>query len=373
MIDDTCITTSGDCYNPEPPRLWNRLENNCSYDSQNIQNIQNNTTVTLPLVDISVPYSEYDIWMSYLNKGNVLQYKKNAANFTKNQIFTRIVNNLWVNRNTSWATQNMTTGYTNPNSLSLKRVGNYENIAIRKSDNSILGKTILPVTCKPNKDSTTNYVLPDSNPIIPSPNTPPVVLPPSEPSNDTNITIPKRPDVSLDDFFVIPDGGKLLCNTFEDICTGKIVDMTVSDLDAQLTTSSDVPAKIDVLYWNDRIATWYPRQTYTMSTSGNKFPTNSKDLRSAVNPLPATITNISFDNIKGNIDLYWTQSNNCIIVNEYDLYQNDILYISFSGTLRNISISISIDPNQTNLYTYFLIGRNGKTNSKMSNVVSITV
>ena len=373
MINDNCITTSGDCYNPEPPRLWNRLENSCAYDNPNSQNIQNNTLVTLPLLNIQVPYSEYAVRMAYLNKGNVLQYKKNAANLTKNQIYSRIVHDLWTNRNTSWATQNMSTGYTNPNSQSLKRVGNYENIAIRKSDNSIIGKTNLAVTCKKNKDSITNYVLPDSNPVIPSPNKPPDVLPPSVLPNDNDIIIPKRPDIIPDDFFVIPDGGKLICNTFEDVCTGKIIEGNVSEFDAQLTTASDVPGNMEVLYWNDGIATWYPRQTYTMSTSGNKFPMNSKDLRSAVNPLPATITNILFDNTKGNIELFWTQSNNCIIVNEYDLYQNDVLYISFSGQLRNISISIDINANQQTTYSYFLIGRNGKTNSKMSNIVSITV
>ena len=48
------------------------------------------------------------------------------------------------------------------------------------------------------------------------------------------------------------------------------------------TTDSDVPGKAELLYWDSRLQTWYPRQRYTMNNSGTKWPEGYKGFISAV-------------------------------------------------------------------------------------------
>jgi hypothetical protein len=84
---------------------------------------------------------------------------------------------------------------------------------------------------------------------------------------------------------VIQDGGTLICSIKENLCTGK-TSQTISQQLCNLTTDSDVPGPIQPLCWNDGTPTWYPRTRYTMTNSGNKWPTNYKLLVAAQNTCP---------------------------------------------------------------------------------------
>jgi len=189
----------GPFYNPVPPREWSRVQNQCTYLTGSPP-----TTINVPLLGITVPFNALAYQVALINKGNVLQYKKNSSNLTKNQRYSQIAKGMWTNRNTTWATQS--DKYSNPNTQSLKRVG---------------AETIL-VNGIP-----------------------------------------------------IPDGGNLLCNVTENPITGETV-VQPANQNYHPTSDSDVPGRIQQLYWNERIQTWYPRQRYTMNNSTDKWPINSK-------------------------------------------------------------------------------------------------
>lgn len=96
-------------YNPNPPRVWSRVQNSCSVIAYN-----NND----PAANSNFAKADYEKQM--LLKGNILQYKKNSSNLTKKQRYTQIAKGMWTNRTKTWATQSDT--YTNPNMTSLLRV-----------------------------------------------------------------------------------------------------------------------------------------------------------------------------------------------------------------------------------------------------------
>jgi hypothetical protein len=98
-------------YNPQPPRVWTRVQNPCS-TNQNNTNIQNDI-VYIPLTNQYVTPLEAQYQAQLLSKGNILQYKNNSANLTKSQKYSRISNGLSITRKKSYATQSVT--YTNPN------------------------------------------------------------------------------------------------------------------------------------------------------------------------------------------------------------------------------------------------------------------
>lgn len=242
------MACDGKTYIPNPPRLWNRVQLPCSnYDLSPIQ------------------------YYNYLmkQKGNILQYKNNSSCFTKNQIYSKMAHNNWTNRNTTWATQN-DSGYTNPNSKSLKR-NNTTNIII--SSPGII-ETSLPITC-PSVPNTNKIVLPNNesgqgggslNPELPSVKSETggggTVLPPT-PNQDT----PLEP-------IVVQDFGTLLCNVTENPCTSFSQTKKANQF-YHPTSDSDVPGKIELLYWDENTQTWYPRNNYSMNTSGNKWPTTT--------------------------------------------------------------------------------------------------
>lgn len=178
---------------------------------------------------VQLSISEAD-QIAMLNKGNVLQYKANSSNLTKAQKYSKIAKGQWINRNTTWATQSAR-GYTNPNTTSLKRTGNVVNVALNPISGAIIGPTLEPLTC----------------PLIP---------------------INSKP-------LVIQDGGVLICSVQEDVCTGN-TKSTISQKICNPTTDSDVPGPIQDLCWNNGTQTWFPRQRYIMTNSGNKFPYNYK-------------------------------------------------------------------------------------------------
>lgn len=209
----------GPYYLPQPPRAWNRVQNQCTYFTGSPP-----ATVRVPLLGITVPFSALAYQTALINKGNVLQYKKNSSNLTKQQRYSQIAKGKWTNRTTTWATQS--DKYSNPNTKSLKRVGT-ENITLDGIP------TNLPITC------------------------------PLSPGYD-----PAAPVVIL-------NSGNLICNTTENICTGETVTQPANRL-FNPTSASDVPGPIQELYWNDRIQTWYPRQNLTMNNSTDKWPYNAK-------------------------------------------------------------------------------------------------
>lgn len=205
----------GPFYNPIPTREWSRVQDQCTYFTGSPP-----PTINVPLLGITVPFDVASYYKDLLRKGNVLQYKKNSSNLTKSQRYSQIAKGMWTNRNTTWATQS--DKYSNPNTKSLKRVGNI-NITLDRT------QTFLPVTC---------------------------------PTNLVNQV-------------VIPDLGNLICNTTENICTGETTTQRANKF-LNPTTDSDVPGTIQELYWNPKIQTWYPKQRLTMNNSTNKWPYNSK-------------------------------------------------------------------------------------------------
>jgi hypothetical protein len=190
-------------YLPIPPRAWTRVNNRCTYD---------------------LSFNEgYDPFIfervAQINKGNVLQYKKNSSQLTKQQRYSQIAKGLWTNRSKTWATQSDI--YTNPNTTSLKRVGYVE---------TTRDDVIDPFNC------------PNAN---------------------------------------FKDGGTLVCGTFENPCTGQVIERTFQP-NYYPTTDSNVPGPLKLLYWDPRLQTWYPKVRRTMNNSGNKWPVNYKLFTSAV-------------------------------------------------------------------------------------------
>jgi hypothetical protein len=96
-------------YNPNPPRVWSRVQNPCSVIAYKNDD---------PGANSDFARADYERQM--LLKGNILQYKKNSSNLTKKQRYTQIAKGMWTNRTKTWATQSDT--YSNPNMTSLLRV-----------------------------------------------------------------------------------------------------------------------------------------------------------------------------------------------------------------------------------------------------------
>jgi hypothetical protein len=202
--------------------------------------------------------------LALLNKGNVLQYKKNSSLLTKQQVYSKIVNGNWTNRTTTWATQS--DKYTNPNTNYLKRIGgewisaNGENADPPSCvDNRLPNNKILP----------SNQNMSNNNPIIPPP-------PPNNPNNNGNSIPMVSPDINKTPNGIL-DFGNLICNTTENICTGETFTRKANS-NWHPTTDSDVPGPIKELYWNPRIQTWYPRQRLIMNNSTDKWPYNAKGI-----------------------------------------------------------------------------------------------
>lgn len=346
------------CYLPRPPRDWSRVQNSCSL----ITNIDNQSLVRDPYTKQLVPANVLAKKIAMLNKGNVLQYKANSSNLTKIQRYSKIATGQWVNRNTTWATQT-TRGYTNPNSTSLKRSGNVNNIAIDPITGAIIGQTTDPLTC-PQPIITINEALPTnmgSSTVIEN------GMPPSIEPTPASETFPPIIADTPTEPIVIQDGGILICSVQENPCT-KETKTTRSQQLCNPTTDSDVPGTIQELCWNDGTQTWYPRSRYIMTNSTNKWPTNAV-LTSAVILYPPTIISIiSNNNI---VTLTWTQTENCLPVSIFYIFQNNILVQNVPGIIFTTDIVVD----NCNTYSYFIVAStNGSTIlSEPSNTVSIDI
>ena len=105
----------GPNYNPNPHRLWSRVQSQCTY----VNNNEIATTAYIPALKQNIPMEDVAYQLSVINKGNILQYKCNSANITKSQKYSLIAKGAW-NRKKAWATQ--TQSYSNPNTNSFQRV-----------------------------------------------------------------------------------------------------------------------------------------------------------------------------------------------------------------------------------------------------------
>ena len=240
----------GPTYNPQPPREWYRYNTPC-ISLLNSETLKNAETIAM------------------LAKGNILQYKKNSASITKNQRYAQIAKGSWTNRNTTWATQSDT--YTNPNTTSLQRVGYTGSV---DGVNTIFD----PRICPPFIPVIIDDVLPDigkdgtESPIIPP-------LPKRKPHPINPVLPPIIPEPIIPDE-IIPDGGSLVCNTVENICTGEIISKIRNPI-CYPTSDSDVPGRIQLLCYNDGLPTYYPKTKLTYGNSNNKWPVNAKFIFSA--------------------------------------------------------------------------------------------
>ena len=293
-------------YLPVPPKAWYRVENRCTFD---------------------ISYNDgYDPLIynraAQINKGNVLQYKKNSTHLTKNQKYSQIAKGLWTNRTKTWATQSDV--YTNPNMLSLKRVGFVE---YPKNDIS--------------------------------------------PSSPANIGGPFVPVSSINDPFNCPnftfkDGGTLICGVYQDPCTGTVIERTFQP-NYYPTSDSDVPGKIELLYWDPRLQSWYPKVRRTMNNSTDKWPVNYKLFTSAIKPnAPVLSINAYTTNT---VSLSWTvRKSNCIPISNYNIYDiNNNLIKVVDYKINNYTI----DNLTSGKYGFYIIAFSTKYKSESSNIVTI--
>ena len=76
-INFYCANRKG--YLPQPPREWSRVQNSCSV----ITPTDDTGLFQVPYSKKVLPYSEIGPTLAMINKGNVLQYKKNSSNLTQ--------------------------------------------------------------------------------------------------------------------------------------------------------------------------------------------------------------------------------------------------------------------------------------------------
>lgn len=269
----------GPGYNPIPTRQWSRVENRCP------TNTSINGFVFIPLLNKNVLAIEVPSELQMLEKGNILQYKGNSSNLTKNERYSKIAQGKWVNRTTTWASQSEQV--TNPNTTLLKRINVKGNIL---SDGT---PTTLPVNqpaCQPKPTIPVKNPSSNGNNNNRGPVKPPKPLPIPKPSPPyVNPFPPFIPPVVNP--IVINNGGSLVCTTSVNPCTGEIINKTFVS-SCNLTTASDVPGPIQELCYNGGLPTNYPRKRYTMNNSGNKWPQGVKYLRSANSIRNANVNNI---------------------------------------------------------------------------------
>ena len=308
-------------YSPNPTRAWSRVQNACTFNT------------STDIVDTSSSLM--------LQKGNVLQYKKNSSNITRAQKYAHMAKGTWTNRTNNWAVQSGR-GYTNPNTNEMMRAGNVHNIAISSQTGNNLGPTTLPITCPANNIPIYNTLPPSYKGEVVPP-----IIPPPYPQNPSDY-MPIVPSETPAPPIVIQNGGVLICGTRENVCTGKIINNTRTGNNCQLTTASDVPGPIQELCWIEGTPTWYPKTRYVMSNSTSQLiytsnlinPSNCtnysnnrlKSLDNMYDDVGESISNILHSFVNGNDDLK-------ILIN-YENYNilADKLYSHFNGdnnTLEN--------------------------------------
>ena len=272
-------------YNPNPTRLWSRFENTCVYAGEGLNP---NDMIYVPMLQRYISVGSLGYELAVLQKGNILQYKKNSSNITKKQRYAQIARGNWTNRTTTWASQTET--YTNPNTNMLQRV-NYSNIT---ADGTPTLDPITQCPILPPKKAFSFIPPPISSNGIGGgeiaiankiPNLPPL-LPPIYSnigsSSPMSVLLPPPTIPVVISNIVIPDGGTLICNTIENTCTGE-VHVKVTSRSCNPSSASDVPGPIVYFCYDDSLPTYYPktRRTYlagTTSTFSIPFETPDDDI-----------------------------------------------------------------------------------------------
>ena len=303
-------------YNPRPPRAWSRVQNPCTFtDASN--NVYK--SVYIPLTNQTVTLAQANYEDKLLQKGNILQYKGNSSQLTKKQKYSQLAKGFGPNRTKVFATQSET--YTNPNTTGLLRV----NSSILPFPNNLVGQ--------PNNISGPfQYAVPN-------------------PNGCTG--------------FSVQDGGNLVCGTYVNPCTGAILQTgATSSVICNPASASDVPG-FAALCWDTKVQTWFPRQRYVMTNSGNKWPQGYKGFVSAIE-LPTTT--LSGTATCSEIILSWTKQNLNCGLNEgsYNIYVNGNLYATVSGTTTSYEFNEPVG-----IYIIYITAISGYGESAPSNVIQI--
>lgn len=330
----------GPYYLPVPPRVWSRTENICI--NTNLVEQTPGDFIYLPYSATPILKSQYYYQLYCLKKANVLQYKANSSNITKQQRYAQIAKGMWVNRNTTWATQSDT--FSDPNTKSLKRV-NYFNI----TTNGV--PTVDPLTC-------TLPVLP-TNKALPARSTSSLANAPAVPAPSSNTdqgpvmppsVLPAVPIAPT----VIPDSGSLVCNIVENICTGEVIKITTSNK-CFPTTASDVPGTPILLCYNDSLPTTYPRTRLTYTTAGGKWPQGAKFIQAANTTQPffqTTSTSETENVVLDNYNIYTIDS----LGTDDFIVRNIGIYTIYNFNGQNIVLPL--DRQNLSFYTFFNVTPN---------------
>jgi hypothetical protein len=281
-------------YNPNPTRVWSRVQNQCTY----IQENDSYDSVYIPLLNKKGTLLDASLIQKQIQKGNILQYKNNNFGMTKNQRYSLIAKGMWNTRKKGYATQSQT--YTNPNTNSYQRV-NYNSI-------------------------------PFPNEIVGSPN---------------NISGPfqyysqRIGDCSNN---LLKDGGSLIGTSIVNQCTGEVIN-TFKQRNLFPTYCSDVPGTPIYLYWDSKLSPWYPKTRYFMNNSTNKYPINYKGFVSAVKPDPPIVSIESETEI--NVTITWIniESKECLPISSFNIYLNGVIYINVPYTTFTVTINITSNEN----------------------------
>jgi hypothetical protein len=307
-------------YNPIPPRVWSRVQNQCTYINPSNSSY---TTLYVPLINKTLPSGQAIYLDKQLYKGNILQYKGNSSNITKAQKYSQISKGLWCNRTKVFATQ--TTTYTNPNTTGLKRINSTQ----VPFPNQIVGS--------PNNISGPyQYALPNPN------------------GCTTSLSI--------------QDGGSLVCNAYQNQCTGEVT-QTVSQPLCYPNYCSDVPGPITELCWNPKVSTYIPRQRYIMTNSLSKWPQGYKGFVSGATPGAPILTLDSYTT--STVVLTWNYiSNNCMPISNFNVYQNSIIIAVLPYI---ITTTYTVNITATGSYTYYITSLSGTIESSPSNTVIVNI
>ena len=276
-------------YSPKPPRVWSRVQSACTFLNPN----DDYTSGTSVFTRQPVSYAEGVYQLQLLNKGNILQYKANSAQFTKKQKYTRLAKGIGIK---SFATQSDT--YSNPNTTGLLRVDGRE-IAY---PNFIVGE-------------------------------------PNNPSGPYQYDVPNPNNCNTNGSLL--DGGTLVCGIFVNPCSNKIInEKKPLDVLCNPSTASDVPGQPIALCWKPGTQSWFPKPRYFMNNSTDKWPINYKGFVSAAKPEPPII------NLNG-LTLSWTFTNSCEVpISNFFIYVNDQFFTSVAYTITSYTFT-ALNKNDT--------------------------
>jgi hypothetical protein len=304
-------------YLPIPPRVWSRVQNLCTYDVSG----STYSSAYIPLTNQTVSQAQANYEDKLLYKGNILQYKGNSSRLTRQQKYSQLAKSLGPNRTKVFATQSQT--YTNPNTTWLQRV-NYATV-------------------------------PFPNTIVGQPN---------------NISGPFQYNVSSPygcSTTSVQEGGNLVCGTYVNPCTNQIIKTAPAAPLCFPSYCSDVPGRPIELCWNPKVQTWFPRQRFTMSNSGSKWPEGYKGFVSAVTPEAPVLTLDAYTCTSASLS--WTDTNNnCIPISSYNIYQNGVILKTVPYTITSTIINNLAD---CGIYSFYVTAVSNTTQSFPSNIINI--